>query len=334
MPQPLHEIWVHSPEVSGVHFRFGAIARGGLRWSDRREDFRTEVLSLVQTQQTKNAVIVPEGAKGGFFAHDLPNPAVDRNAWVAAGKQAYRTFMRAMLDITDNQKKIDGKLSIITRDNIIRHDDVDSYLVVAADKGTAGFSDTANEIAAEYDHWLGDAFASGGSVGYDHKGMGITARGAFESVKSHFSALGIDVTSEPFTVVGIGDMSGDVFGNGMRRSRHTKLVAAFNHLHIFIDPDPEPDAAFDEREFIQHATVNLADYDSSLISQGGVFDRSARSYQSVKKCVGYLILRGYRTDPQMSLLRSYRLPSTYSTTGALVLIKASEETQDMWGTGQ
>ena len=278
-PRPSHEIWVHSPQVSGVHFRFGTIARGGLRWSDRREDFRSEVLSLVQTQQTKNSVIVPQGAKGGFFAHQLPDPSTDRNAWMEAGRDAYRTFMRGMLDITDNQKTTEGKISTWTRDNIIRHDGIDTYLVVAADKGTAGFSDTANEIATEYDHWLGDAYASGGSVGYDHKGMGITARGAWESVKSHFGTLGIDVENEPFTVVGIGDMSGDVFGNGMRRSPHTKLVAAFNHLHIFVDPDPDPQAAFKERERLYNTPRSTwADYDPELISTGGgVFDRSARS---------------------------------------------------------
>lgn len=280
-PRPTHEIWVHSPQISGVHFRFGSIARGGLRWSDRREDFRTEVLSLVQTQQTKNAVIVPQGAKGGFFAHRLPDPAADRTAWMEAGRDAYRTFMRGMLDITDNQKTVDGERITFTRDNIIRHDAVDTYLVVAADKGTAGFSDTANEIAAEYDHWLGDAFASGGSVGYDHKGMGITARGAFESVKSHFGALDVDVTSQPFTVVGIGDMAGDVFGNGMRRSRHTKLLAAFNHLHIFIDPNPDPSVSFDERERLYFTPRSTwRDYDPELISEGGgVFDRSARSVE-------------------------------------------------------
>jgi glutamate dehydrogenase len=280
-PRPMHEIWVHSPQVSGVHFRFGAIARGGLRWSDRREDFRSEVLSLVQTQQTKNAVIVPEGAKGGFYAHRLPDPRVDRNAWVEAGRDAYRTFMRGMLDITDNQKTEDGKVVTWTRKNIIRHDGIDTYLVVAADKGTAGFSDTANEIAAEYGHWLGDAFASGGSVGYDHKEMGITARGAWESVKSHFGALDMDVENEPFTVVGIGDMSGDVFGNGMRRSRHTKLVAAFNHLHVFIDPNPDPEKAFKERERLYHMPRSTwADYNPDLISKGGgVFERSARSVE-------------------------------------------------------
>ena len=278
-PRPLHEIWVHSPQVSGVHFRFGAIARGGLRWSDRREDFRTEVLSLVQTQQTKNAVIVPQGAKGGFYAHRLPDPTVDRTAWIEAGRDAYRTFMRAMLDITDNQKTVEGDIVTWTRDNIIRHDATDTYLVVAADKGTAGFSDTANEIAAEYDHWLGDAFASGGSVGYDHKSMGITARGAWQSVTSHFGTLGMDVENEPFTVVGIGDMSGDVFGNGMRRSRHTKLVAAFNHLHIFIDPNPDPEVSFEERERLYNLPrSSWGDYAPELISEGGgVFDRSARS---------------------------------------------------------
>lgn len=278
-PRPQHEIWVHSPQVSGVHFRFGAIARGGLRWSDRREDFRTEVLSLVQTQQTKNSVIVPAGAKGGFYAHRLPDPAVDRNAWMAAGREAYRTFMRAMLDITDNQKTVDGEIITWTRDHIVRHDAIDTYLVVAADKGTAGFSDTANEIAAEYEHWLGDAFASGGSVGYDHKAMGITARGAWRSVTSHFSMLGVDVEHEPFTVVGIGDMSGDVFGNGMRRSQHTQLVAAFNHLHIFIDPTPDAAVGFAERERLYHLPrSSWGDYDPALISPGGgVFDRTARS---------------------------------------------------------
>lgn len=291
-PQPLHEIWVHSPQVSGVHFRFGAIARGGLRWSDRREDFRTEVLSLVQTQQTKNSVIVPAGAKGGFYAHRLPDPTVDRGAWMEAGRDAYRTFMRAMLDITDNQKTVEGKRITWTRSGIIRHDAIDTYLVVAADKGTAGFSDTANEIAAEYEHWLGDAFASGGSVGYDHKGMGITARGAWESIKSHFGTLGMDVEAEPFTVVGIGDMSGDVFGNGMRRSRHTKLVAAFNHLHIFIDPNPDPDAAFDERERLYHLPrSSWSDYNPELISSGGgVFDRTARSVEiteEMRKTFGF-----------------------------------------------
>jgi glutamate dehydrogenase len=332
-PRPRHEIWVHSPQVSGVHFRFGAIARGGLRWSDRREDFRTEVLSLVQTQQTKNAVIVPQGAKGGFFAHRLPDPSVDRNAWIEAGRDAYRTFMRGMLDITDNQKTIEGKITTWTRENIIRHDGIDTYLVVAADKGTAGFSDTANEIAAEYDHWLGDAFASGGSVGYDHKAMGITARGAWESVKSHFGMLGIDVENEPFTVVGIGDMSGDVFGNGMRRSPHTKLVAAFNHLHIFVDPDPNPQASFKERERLYNTPRSTwADYDPDLISPGGgVFDRTARSIEITDE-----MRRVFEIGPQVTEMTPNELIKTILQApvdliyngGIGTYIKASDETHD------
>lgn len=336
LPRPTHEIWVHSPQVSGVHFRFGAIARGGLRWSDRREDFRTEVLSLVQTQQTKNAVIVPQGAKGGFFAHQLPDPAVDRNAWMEAGRDAYRTFMRAMLDITDNQKTKDGERVTYTRDSIIRHDGVDTYLVVAADKGTAGFSDTANEIAAEYDHWLGDAFASGGSVGYDHKAMGITARGAFESVKSHFGTLGVDVASDDFTVVGIGDMSGDVFGNGMRRSRHTKLVAAFNHLHIFVDPNPERDAAFDERERLYFKPRSTwQDYDPELISSGGgVFDRTARSVKVSEQMHQVFGIDENITEltPNELIKALLEAPVDLIYNGGIgTYIKASDETHDEVG---
>ncbi|NWN89712.1 MAG: NAD-glutamate dehydrogenase [Micrococcaceae bacterium] len=336
LPKPLHEIWVHSPEISGVHFRFGAIARGGLRWSDRREDFRTEVLSLVQTQQTKNAVIVPQGAKGGFFAHKLPDPAVDRNAWMEAGREAYRTFMRGLLDLTDNQKMIDGEQHIITRDHIIRHDDTDSYLVVAADKGTAGFSDTANEIAAEYDHWLGDAYASGGSVGYDHKEMGITARGAWESVKSHFGTLGKDVSAEPFTVVGIGDMSGDVFGNGMRRSRHTKLLAAFNHLHIFIDPDPDPESSFEERERLYFTPRSTwQDYDADLISAGGgVFKRSARSVEITEQMrTAFNIEADVTQMTPNELIKAVLLaPVDLLYNGGIgTYIKSSEETHDEVG---
>ncbi|WFP15628.1 NAD-glutamate dehydrogenase [Citricoccus muralis] len=278
-PRPAHEIWVESPDVSGTHLRFGAVARGGLRWSDRREDFRTEVLGLVQTQQVKNAVIVPTGAKGGFYAHRLPDPSVDRGAWMEAGKDAYRTFIRGLLDVTDNQVVDAEGTRTITREGIIRHDAPDAYLVVAADKGTASFSDTANAISEEYGHWLGDGFASGGSEGYDHKGMGITARGAWESVRSHFASFGHDVQTEDFTAVGIGDMSGDVFGNGMLRSRHTRLVAAFNHLHIFIDPNPDPEVSFQERERLYSLPrSSWSDYDPALISTGGgVFDRSAKS---------------------------------------------------------
>ena len=218
-----------------MHLRFGPVARGGLRWSDRREDFRTEVLGLVKAQAVKNAVIVPVGAKGGFVCKQLPDPAVDRDAWLAEGIACYRTFISSMLDITDNL--VGGE--VVPPERVVRHDGDDPYLVVAADKGTATFSDIANEVATSYGFWLGDAFASGGSAGYDHKAMGITARGAWESVKRHFREMGRDCQTEDFTCVGIGDMSGDVFGNGMLLSEHTRLVAAFDHRHVFLDPDPD-----------------------------------------------------------------------------------------------
>ncbi|WP_044494107.1 NAD-glutamate dehydrogenase [Nesterenkonia massiliensis] len=280
-PRPAHEIWVYSPQVEGTHLRFDKVARGGLRWSDRQEDFRTEVLGLVKAQMTKNAVIVPSGAKGGFFAKQLPDARQDRSAWFEAGREAYKTFIRALLDITDNQAEEDGSLRIVPPQHVVRHDGDDPYLVVAADKGTATFSDTANAISAEYGHWLGDAFASGGSVGYDHKAMGITARGAWESVKSHFSSLGVDTQSEDFTVVGIGDMGGDVFGNGMLLSEHIRLVAAFNHLHIFIDPNPDSAASFAERRRLFEADRSGWDaYSTELISAGGgVFSRDTRSIE-------------------------------------------------------
>jgi glutamate dehydrogenase len=274
-PRPAFEIFVYSPRVEGVHLRFGAVARGGLRWSDRREDFRTEVLGLVKAQMVKNAVIVPVGAKGGFYCKRLPDPAVDREAWLAEGVACYRTFIRGLLDITDNL--VGGE----TRppDRVVRHDSDDSYLVVAADKGTATFSDIANGVAEEYGFWLGDAFASGGSVGYDHKAMGITARGAWESVRRHFRELGVDCQSEDFTCVGIGDMSGDVFGNGMLLSEHTRLVAAFDHRHIFIDPSPDPAASFAERRrLFEQPRSSWADYDRSLLSEGGgVYSRTLKS---------------------------------------------------------
>ena len=272
-PHPMAEIWVYSPQVEGVHLRFAPVARGGLRWSDRREDFRTEVLGLVKAQMVKNAVIVPGGSKGGFVAKQLPAPS-DRAAWIEAGKDAYRSFIRGMLDITDNREGA----RVVPPARVVCHDGEDPYLVVAADKGTAAFSDTANEVSREYGFWLDDAFASGGSAGYDHKGMGITARGAWESTKRHFRELGIDVQREDFTVVGIGDMSGDVFGNGMRRSRHTKLIAAFDHRHVFIDPDPDPQVSFEERERLYHLpSSSWADYNSDLISEGGgVFERGAK----------------------------------------------------------
>ena len=279
-PRPAHEIWVCSPRVDGVHLRFGAIARGGLRWSDRREDFRTEVLGLVKAQMVKNAVIVPVGAKGGFFAKRLPDPAADRDAWLAEGIACYRIFITSLLSLTDNYDTgADGSRVVVPPRQVVRLDGDDPYLVVAADKGTATFSDIANSIAVERGYWLGDAFASGGSVGYDHKAMGITARGAWESVRHHFLGLGVDVQSAQFTAVGIGDMSGDVFGNGMLRSPHLRLVAAFDHRHIFLDPDPDPAASFAQRRrLFELPRSSWADYDSQLISAGGgVYSRSLKA---------------------------------------------------------
>ncbi|MFD8676379.1 NAD-glutamate dehydrogenase [Streptomyces seoulensis] len=274
-PRPAYEIWVYSPRVEGVHLRFGKVARGGLRWSDRREDFRTEILGLVKAQMVKNTVIVPVGAKGGFVAKQLPDPGVDRDAWLAEGIASYKTFISALLDITDNM--VAGE--VVPPQDVVRHDGEDTYLVVAADKGTATFSDIANEVAQSYDFWLGDAFASGGSAGYDHKGMGITARGAWESVKRHFRELDLDTQSEDFTVVGIGDMSGDVFGNGMLLSEHIRLVAAFDHRHIFIDPVPDAATGYAERRrLFDLPRSSWADYDTSLLSAGGgIFPRSAKS---------------------------------------------------------
>ncbi|MCF4138615.1 NAD-glutamate dehydrogenase [Streptomyces sp. Tue 6430] len=274
-PRPAFEIWVYSPQVEGVHLRFGKVARGGLRWSDRREDFRTEVLGLVKAQMVKNTVIVPVGAKGGFVAKQLPDPAVDRDAWLAEGIASYRTFISALLDITDNM--VAGE--VVPPADVVRHDGDDTYLVVAADKGTATFSDIANEVAQSYDFWLGDAFASGGSAGYDHKAMGITARGAWESVKRHFRELGVDTQVEDFTVVGIGDMSGDVFGNGMLLSEHIRLVAAFDHRHIFIDPEPDAATSYAERRrLFELPRSSWADYDTALLSAGGgVFPRTAKA---------------------------------------------------------
>ncbi len=278
-PRPAFEIWVYSPRVEGVHLRFGAVARGGLRWSDRREDFRTEILGLVKAQMVKNAVIVPTGAKGGFFAKQLPDPSVDRSAWMAEGIESYKTFIRGLLDITDNLVTDANGEHVVAPRDVVRHDADDSYLVVAADKGTASFSDIANAISAEYGFWLGDAFASGGSVGYDHKAMAITARGAWESVKRHFSELDLDTQSEDFTVVGVGDMSGDVFGNGMLLSEHIRLLAAFDHRHIFLDPQPDAATSFAERKrLFELPRSSWDDYNRDLISAGGgVFPRSAKS---------------------------------------------------------
>ena len=267
-PRPRFEIFVYSPRVEGVHLRFGAVARGGLRWSDRPQDFRTEILGLVKAQAVKNAVIVPVGAKGGFVVRAAqPDPA--------EVEACYRIFISALLDVTDNL--VDG--ATVAPPSVVRHDGDDSYLVVAADKGTARFSDTANEVAASYDFWLGDAFASGGSVGYDHKAMGITAKGAWESVRRHFRELGVDTQTQPFTVVGVGDMSGDVFGNGMLLSPHIRLIAAFDHRHVFVDPTPDEATSFVERQRMFALPRSSWDaYDRSLISEGGgVWPRTAKS---------------------------------------------------------
>ncbi|MFF7731216.1 NAD-glutamate dehydrogenase [Streptomyces sp. NPDC008001] len=274
-PRPAFEIWVYSPRVEGVHLRFGKVARGGLRWSDRREDFRTEILGLVKAQMVKNTVIVPVGAKGGFVGKRLPDPSVDRDAWLAEGIASYKTFISGLLDITDNM--VGGE--VVPPKDVVRHDEDDTYLVVAADKGTATFSDIANEVAQSYGFWLGDAFASGGSAGYDHKGMGITARGAWESVKRHFRELGHNTQTEDFTVVGVGDMSGDVFGNGMLLSEHIRLVAAFDHRHIFLDPTPDAAVSYAERRrLFELPRSSWADYDKELLSPGGgIHPRSAKS---------------------------------------------------------
>jgi glutamate dehydrogenase len=273
-PRPLYEIWVYSPRFEGIHLRGGKVARGGLRWSDRPDDFRTEVLGLMKAQMVKNTVIVPVGSKGGFVLKKAP-PASDREAFMKEGVACYQEYLRGLLDLTDN---LAGDQPV-PPPQVLRIDGDDPYLVVAADKGTATFSDYANAISAEYGFWLGDAFASGGSRGYDHKAMGITARGAWESVKRHFRELGFDTQATDFTVVGIGDMSGDVFGNGMLLSRHIKLVAAFDHRHVFIDPDPDPQASFAERErLFALPRSSWADYDAKLVSAGGgVWSRSEKS---------------------------------------------------------
>ncbi|HEX5974100.1 MAG TPA: NAD-glutamate dehydrogenase domain-containing protein, partial [Rubrobacteraceae bacterium] len=274
LPRPRFEIFVYSPRMEGVHLRGGKVARGGIRWSDRREDFRTEVLGLMKAQMVKNAVIVPVGAKGGFVVKRPPAQG-GREVLQDEVIGCYKTLIRGMLDLTDN---LAGD-RVAPPEDVVRYDEDDPYLVVAADKGTATFSDIANSISADYGFWLGDAFASGGANGYDHKAMGITAKGAWESVKRHFRELGMDIQNEGFTVAGIGDMSGDVFGNGMLLSRHIKLVGAFNHLHIFLDPNPDPETSFEERErLFKLPRSSWSDYDESLISEGGgVFSRTAKS---------------------------------------------------------
>ncbi|WP_406854760.1 NAD-glutamate dehydrogenase [Alsobacter sp. KACC 23698] len=304
LPRPLYEIYVHSPRVEGVHLRFGKVARGGLRWSDRRQDFRTEVLGLVKAQQVKNAVIVPVGAKGGFVAKRLPPPS-DRQAWMAEGVAAYREFVGTLLDLTDN---IVGD-AIAPPADTVRHDPNDPYLVVAADKGTATFSDIANALSIEHHHWLGDAFASGGSVGYDHKKMGITARGAWEAVKRHFREMDVDIQTTPFTVVGVGDMSGDVFGNGMLLSPQIRLLAAFDHRDIFIDPDPDPARSLAERQrLFDLPRSSWQDYDKALISPGGgVFPRTLKSIPlspEARAAIGLDVAEATPADVMKAILKA------------------------------
>ena len=327
-PKPLYEIWVYSPKVEGVHLRGGKVARGGLRWSDRHADFRTEVLGLVKAQMVKNAIIVPVGSKGGFV---VKNPPADRDAFMEAGKACYRTFIRGLLDLTDNL--VEGK--IVPPADTVRHDEDDPYLVVAADKGTAKFSDIANQIAAEYRFWLGDAFASGGSAGYDHKGIGITARGAWESVKRHFRLLGKDIQKDDaFSVVGIGDMSGDVFGNGMLLSANTRLLAAFNHLHIFIDPNPDPAASLAERErLFRLPRSSWADYNAALISKGGgVFARSDKTIAITPEMKAAFAIEEDHLTPTDLISRLLKAPVDLIWNGGIgTYIKASDETHAQVG---
>ncbi|MGP0013684.1 NAD-glutamate dehydrogenase [Pseudomonas sp.] len=322
-PVPKFEIFVYSPRVEGVHLRFGNVARGGLRWSDREEDYRTEVLGLVKAQQVKNSVIVPVGAKGGFLPRRLPLGG-SRDEIAAEGIACYRIFISGLLDITDNLK--DGAL--VPPVNVVRHDDDDPYLVVAADKGTATFSDIANGIAIDYGFWLGDAFASGGSAGYDHKKMGITAKGAWVGVQRHFRERGINVQEDSITVVGVGDMAGDVFGNGLLMSDKLKLVAAFNHLHIFIDPNPEPASSFAERQRLFDLPRSAwSDYDASLMSEGGgIFSRSAKSIAISPQMKERFDIRADKLTPTELLNALLKAPVDLLWNGGIgTYVKASSE---------
>lgn len=330
-PHPFFEVFVYSPRIEGVHLRFGKVARGGLRWSDREEDFRTEVLGLVKAQQVKNSVIVPVGAKGGFIAKQLPSQG-GREAFMKEGIACYKSFIRGLLDITDNL--VDGE--VVEPKNLVRHDQSDPYLVVAADKGTATFSDIANEVAGHYDFWLGDAFASGGSNGYDHKKMGITARGAWVSVQRHFRELGINVQEDPIAVVGIGDMAGDVFGNGMLQSEQIKLVVAFNHMHIFVDPDPNPKTAFKERQrLFKLPRSTWEDYDKRVLSKGGgIYSRSAKSIKLSSEAAKVLGLgdKSVSVAPNELIRSALKAPIDLIWNGGIgTYIKASQETHNEVG---
>ena len=323
LPKPMFEIFVYSPRVEGVHLRGGKVARGGLRWSDRNEDFRTEVLGLVKAQQVKNSVIVPVGAKGGFVAKKLPEN--DRDAFLAEGIECYKIFISALLDVTDNL--LEGE--VIPPEQVVRHDEDDPYLVVAADKGTATFSDISNAIAIERGFWLGDAFASGGSVGYDHKKMGITAKGAWISVQRHFREQGINVQEEPITAIGIGDMAGDVFGNGMLCSEHIKLVAAFNHMHIFIDPDPQDvKATFAERKrLFELPRSSWSDYDTKLISKGGtLFSRSSKSLDISPEMKTRFAIKEDKMSPNDLITALLKAPVDLIWNGGIgTYVKSSDE---------
>jgi glutamate dehydrogenase len=328
LPTPLYEVFVYSVRVEAVHMRFGKVARGGIRWSDRPQDFRTEILGLVKAQQVKNAVIVPVGAKGGFVPKLLPKGP--REAVQAEGTAAYKLFMSTLLDITDNL----GEAGVLPPPNVVRHDDDDPYLVVAADKGTATFSDIANGIADEHGFWLSDAFASGGSAGYDHKKMGITARGAWESVKRHFRELDVDIGATPFTVVGVGDMSGDVFGNGMLRERTIRLVAAFDHRDIFIDPAPDPQESFAERaRLFELPRSSWQDYDKSLISDGGgVFARGLKEITLSPQAQKLIGLASPKTNPQQLISALLKMPVDLLWFGGIgTYVRASTESDDAVG---
>ena len=329
LPRPLYEIFVYSPRVEGVHLRFGKVARGGIRWSDRPQDFRTEILGLVKAQQVKNAVIVPVGAKGGFVPKLMPKGAT-REVVQAEGVATYKLFISSLLDITDNIGP-DGK--IIPPANVVRHEGDDPYLVVAADKGTATFSDIANAISVEHDFWLGDAFASGGSAGYDHKAMGITARGAWEAVKRHFREMDVDIGKTPFNVVGVGDMSGDVFGNGMLREDTIRLLAAFDHRDIFIDPDPDPKKSFAERKrLFALPRSSWQDYDKALISKGGgVYPRASKEIRlsaEARKIFGV----GESVTPQELMKAILRAQADLLFFGGIgTYIRASSESDEAAG---
>ncbi|MEO1969165.1 MAG: NAD-glutamate dehydrogenase domain-containing protein [Sphingomonadaceae bacterium] len=323
-PIPWREIFVYSRRVEGIHLRAGPIARGGLRWSDRRDDFRTEILGLMKAQRVKNAVIVPTGAKGGFYPKLLPDPASDRAGWAAEGQASYEIFIRTLLSVTDNI--VDSK--VIHPEAVVIHDGEDPYFVVAADKGTARFSDVANAIAESRNFWLDDAFASGGSHGYDHKAMGITARGAWVSVQRHFLEMGIDVQSDPVRVVGCGDMSGDVFGNGMLLSKSIRLVAAFDHRHIFIDPDPDPAASWAERKrMFDLPSSSWDDYDKSLISKGGgVWSRETKSIKLPKRAQEALGIEAKEIEPDDLISAILRAPVDLLWFGGIgTYVKASAE---------